>query len=272
MKNVLTIAGSDCSGGAGIQADLKTFSAHGVYGMSVITAITVQNTQGVFGIQDITDDIIEGQIKVIFEDIEVDAVKVGMVSKVPTIKAISKKLREYNPSNIVIDPVMISKSGFDLLSPEAKKALIENLLPIATVVTPNLPEATAITGMEINNIQDMKKAAKIMHSFGCKNVLIKGGHLEDDATDILFDGNEFYLFHGERIDTKNTHGTGCTLSSSIASNLALGHDIISSVRNAKSYISLAIEHSLDIGKGVGPTNHFYSLYKKAGILDEDRSQ
>ncbi|KNF10193.1 hydroxymethylpyrimidine/phosphomethylpyrimidine kinase ThiD [Gottschalkia purinilytica] len=265
MKKVLTIAGSDSSGGAGIQADLKTFSAHGVFGMSVITAITAQNTQGVFGIQDITEDMIEQQIEVIYDDIEVDAVKIGMVSKIPTIKSIAKKLKDYNAKNIVIDPVMISKSGFNLLSPEAKETLISELIPISTMVTPNIPEATAITGDKVSNISDMKKAAKKIYYLGCKSVLVKGGHLDSDATDVLFDGKEFYYFTSSRILTKNTHGTGCTLSSAIASNLALGFDIPTSVKNAKKYITIAIENSLDIGKGVGPTHHFYELYKKAGL-------
>ena len=268
MKKVLTIAGSDSSGGAGIQADLKTFSAHGVFGMSVITAVTAQNTQGVFAVQDISKDIIAKQIEVIFEDIDVDAVKIGMVSQIDTINTIAEELIKYNAKNIVLDPVMISKSGFDLLRPEAKDALIKNLLPIATIITPNIHEARAITGMEIKNINDMERAAKAIFEMGPKNVLVKGGHLEEDATDVLFDGYKINHFKSHRINTKNTHGTGCTLSSAIASNLALGYSIFEAVKKAKEYITVAIEHSLSIGKGVGPTNHFYTLYKKAGVLNE----
>ena len=266
MKRTLTIAGSDTCGGAGIQADLKTFSAHGTYGMSVITAVTVQNTQGVFGCQDIDPDIIAGQIDAIFTDIDhVDAVKVGMVSKIETINAIADKLEQYKPHNVVIDPVMISKSGFDLLKPEAKDALISRLIPLATVLTPNLPEAEVITGMKIDNLSSMKEAGEKIYAMGAKNVFVKGGHLSDDATDILFDGKNIITLPGKRFNTKNTHGTGCTISSAIAANLAKGLSVEEAVKEAKRYITVAIEHSFSIGKGVGPTNHFYELYKKAGI-------
>ena len=268
MKNVLTIAGSDSSGGAGIQADLKTFSAHGVFGMSVITAITAQNTQGVFGVQDVSVDMIEKQIDAIFDDIEVHALKIGMVSQIETIKAIAQKLKQYNPQNIVIDPVMISKSGYDLLVPEAKETLISDLLPLATIATPNIPEAEVISGNNINNLEQMQQAAIKIHKLGVKNVLIKGGHMKDDATDVLYDGKEFKYFKTERINTKNTHGTGCTLSSAIASNLAKGCTVEKAVATAKDYITTAIKHSLSLGKGVGPTNHFYTLYKKAGVISE----
>lgn len=268
MKNVLTIAGSDTCGGAGIQADLKTFSAHGTYGMSVITAVTVQNTQGVFGCQDITPDIIKGQIDAIYTDIDVSAVKVGMVSKIETIHAIADKLVQYQAKNVVVDPVMISKSGFDLMHPDAKETLIKRLLPLAFVVTPNLPEAEVMTGMRIENLEQMEQAARMIYKMGAKNVLIKGGHLEHDATDLLFDGEKVIALKSERIPTKNTHGTGCTLSSAIAANLARGKSVEEAVRISKDYITVAIEHALEIGKGVGPTNHFYELYQKAGIWDE----
>lgn len=268
MKNVLTIAGSDTCGGAGIQADLKTFSAHGTYGMSVITAVTVQNTQGVFGCQDITPDIIKGQIDAIYTDIDVSAVKVGMVSKIETIHAIADKLEQYQAKNVVVDPVMISKSGFDLMHPDAKETLIKRLLPLAFVVTPNLPEAEVMTGMRIENLEQMEQAARMIYKMGAKNVLIKGGHLEHDATDLLFDGEKVIALKSERIPTKNTHGTGCTLSSAIAANLARGKSVEEAVRISKDYITVAIEHALEIGKGVGPTNHFYELYQKAGIWDE----
>lgn len=269
MKNVLTIAGSDSSGGAGIQADLKTFSAHGVFGMSVITAVTAQNTQGVFAVQDIDPDIIAKQIDAIFQDIEVDAVKIGMVSQIPTIEIIAEKLRTYAPKKVVVDPVMVSKSGFHLLNPDAERTLIQELLPLATVVTPNIPEAEVMTKLSIHTIEEMKEAAKAIYQMGAKNVLIKGGHhLEENSTDILYTGEKFIPFTSPRIDTKNTHGTGCTLSSAIASNLGRGLDVEQAIGEAKKYITIAIEHSLAIGKGVGPTNHFYSLYKKAGLLDE----
>lgn len=268
MKNVLTIAGSDSCGGAGIQADLKTFSALGTYGMSVITAVTCQNTRGVFDVQDIRPDIIQKQIDAIFTDISVSAVKIGMVSQIETICAIADKIKEYQPKNVVVDPVMISKSGYDLLAPDAKNALVKELIPLAFVVTPNLPEAEAITGEKIETLAKMEEAARKIYEMGAKNVLIKGGHLKGDATDLLFDGKEILRLETERIATKNTHGTGCTLSSAIAANLAKGMTIEEAVREAKRYITIAIGHSISLGKGVGPTHHFYELYKKAGMLDE----
>lgn len=274
MKKVLTIAGSDSCGGAGIQADLKTFSANCVYGMSVITAITAQNTNGVFAVQDIDEDIIKAQIDAIFTDIAVDGVKIGMVSKVSTINAISEKLKQYKPINVVLDPVMISKSGYYLLKPESKKALINKLIPLADIITPNLLEAEEILKeansdiTEIKTVEDMEKAAKEIYNLGAKNVLIKGGHMKGEAVDVLYDGENISHFHSERIHTKNTHGTGCTLSSAIASNLALGFSVKDAVKNAKEYITTAIIHSLEIGHGVGPTNHFYELYKKAGMINE----
>ena len=262
MKNLLTIAGSDSCGGAGIQADIKTFSAHKVYGMSVITAVTAQSTRGVFAVQDIDPEIIKKQIEAVFDDISVDGIKIGMVSQIETIKVIAKTLKKYSHNNLVVDPVMISKSGFDLLQPEAKAALIQYLLPMATMVTPNLPEAEEISGMEIENLEDMKIAAKIIHSMGPKYVLVKGGHLKGEAVDILFDGRDFTSFSSQRIATKNTHGTGCTLSSAIAANLGKGKDIHQAVATAKAYITTAIEHSFSIGKGPGPVHHFYHLYQQ----------
>ncbi|ACD23593.1 bifunctional hydroxymethylpyrimidine kinase/phosphomethylpyrimidine kinase [Clostridium botulinum] len=261
MFKALTIAGSDSCGGAGIQADLKSFSANGVYGMSVITAITAQNTMGVFGIQDINPEIIESQINVIFDDIIVDAVKIGMVSKIESIKAISEGLKKVkNLPKVVLDPVMISKSGFNLLSPDAKETLIEELFPLATLITPNLPEAEEILGMKISNLDEMKEAAKKLQELGPKYVLVKGGHLEDDATDLLLYGDEFVFLPQRRINTVHTHGTGCTLSSAIAANLAKGLDVKESVINAKEYITGAIENGFSIGNGVGPTHHFYKFY------------
>lgn len=267
MKKVLTIAGSDSSGGAGIQADLKTFSAHGVFGMSVITAVTAQNTQGVFAVQDIDSEVIVKQIQAIFDDIEVDGVKIGMVSKIPTIEVISEQLQRYNPVNIVVDPVMVSTSGYHLLNQDAEEALIKKLLPLATLVTPNIPEAEVMTKRSISTLKDMEEAAQMIYQMGARNVLLKGGHLEDSSTDILFNGEEYTYYSASRIQTKNTHGTGCTLSSAITSNLALGYDIAQAVKEAKEYITTAIQHSLAIGKGVGPTHHFYTLYKKAGLIE-----
>lgn len=266
MKNLLTIAGSDCSGGAGIQADLKTFSAHGTYGMSVITAVTAQNTQGVLAVQDITAGIIAQQLEAIFDDIEVDAVKIGMVSVEETIDVIAAKLQQYQVKNIVVDPVMVSKSGYRLLQPEAQARLVSELLPLATVVTPNIPEAEVITGQTIISFEDMQQAAQTIYAMGPKNVLIKGGHRQSDATDILFDGEDFYYLPSVRIPTTNTHGTGCSLSSAIAANIGQGCEVFDAVRRAKDFITIAIEQAFPLGKGVGPVHHFYALYKKAGLI------
>lgn len=269
MFRALTIAGSDSCGGAGIQADLKSFQANGVYGMSAITAVTVQNTMGVFGIQDINPEIIEGQIDAIFEDIRVDAVKIGMVSKIESIKAISKSLRKLSDiPKVVLDPVMISKSGFNLLSKDAKDTLVNELFPLAELITPNLPEAEEILSSEIKTVEEMKIAAQKLMELGPKAVLVKGGHLEDDATDLLYDGKEYVLLPQERINTVHTHGTGCTLSSAIAANLAKGMTIKDAVIEGKKYITSAIKHGFELGKGVGPTNHFYELYKASGRYEE----
>ena len=265
MRKVLTVAGSDSGGGAGIQADLKTFSALGVFGMSAITAVTAQNTLGVSAVQDISPDIIAKQIDAVFEDMGADAVKIGMVSQTASIEAIAKQLSKHQARNIVLDPVMISKSGFDLLQPEAKEALIKHLLPIATIITPNIHEAQAITGCKIINVEQMEFAAREIYSLGPQTVLVKGGHLEDDAVDVLYDGKGMKHFQAARVDSKNTHGTGCTLSSAIAANLALGDAITEAVEKAKNYITEAIKHSFPIGKGVGPVHHFYRLYQKAGF-------
>ena len=265
MRKVLTIAGSDSGGGAGIQADLKTFAAHGVYGMSVITAVTAQNSLGVTAVQDILPEVIACQIAAIFDDMGADAVKVGMVSQPETIRVIAAGLKKYQASLVVIDPVMISKSGYHLLQPEAEKVLMEELLPLATVVTPNIPEAEAILQKKILTLTDMENAAREIHAMGPRNVLLKGGHRSEDATDVLYDGKVCIRLEAPRILTKNTHGTGCTLSSAIAANLAGGMSAAEAVGAAKSYITVAIEHALSIGKGVGPTHHFYELYKKAGL-------
>ncbi|MCP1103296.1 hydroxymethylpyrimidine/phosphomethylpyrimidine kinase [Aequitasia blattaphilus] len=266
MKKALSIAGSDCSGGAGIQADLKTFSAHGVFGMSVITSVVAENTSRVIDIQDITPDIIEKQIDAVFEDIPPDAVKIGMLSQVDTMLAVAKKIHEWDMTNIVIDPVMYAKNGCPLMAPDSIDTLISRIIPFAYMLTPNIPEAEKIAEIEIHSIEDMKRGAKIIHEMGCTSVLIKGGHSVGDATDVLFDGKDFYSYTSPRIQTKNTHGTGCTYSSAIASNLALGHPVNKAVENGKAYVTTAIRHSLAIGKGHGPTHHFYNLYKN-GLTD-----
>ncbi|MDQ0214389.1 hydroxymethylpyrimidine/phosphomethylpyrimidine kinase [Oikeobacillus pervagus] len=264
MKTALTIAGSDSGGGAGIQADLKTFSAHGVFGMSVITAVTAQNTKEVRGVQNIDVDIIRQQIEAIYDDLPVNAVKIGMLSSVEIIDTVSSSLKERKSQPIVLDPVMISKSGHSLLLPNAVKALIEKLVPLADIITPNVPEAEELTGIKIQTEEDMVTACKKICELGAANVLLKGGHLEGEPHDLFFNGENIHWFKGKRVHTKNTHGTGCTLSSAIAANLAKENDLYTAVKKAKQYISMAITHSLDIGKGHGPTHHFYELYQKAG--------
>ena len=267
MKNLLTIAGSDSSGGAGIQADLKTFAAHGTFGMSVITAVTAQNTCGVTKVQNIDCDVVKAQIEAVFDDIRVDAVKIGMVSQPEIIETIASCLRHYQPKIIVVDPVMISKSGYPLLAPEACATLIKELLPLATLLTPNLPEAEAITGLQVTKKEEMRPVAEKIIALGAKAVLVKGGHLNDTADDLLFDGANEVWFPGRRIATKNTHGTGCTLSSSLAANLAKGLSLREAVQASKDYVTTAIEHGIALGSGCGPTHHFVDLYRKAGLLD-----
>lgn len=263
MKTALTIAGSDSGGGAGIQADLKSFSANGVFGMSVITAVTAQNTVEVRSVQDIDRSIIKDQIEAVFDDIRVDAVKIGMLSSVDTIEVVARGLQKYKPQWIVLDPVMVSKGGHHLLQQLAVSALKEKMIPLATIVTPNIPEAEVITNSSIVSEEDMMNACKSIHSLGAKAVLLKGGHLEGAPNDLFYDGCDFHWFKGKRYNTKNTHGTGCTLSSAIAANLAKGQSLLDAVQNAKQYISVAIQHSLELGHGHGPTNHFYELYEKA---------
>jgi hydroxymethylpyrimidine/phosphomethylpyrimidine kinase len=265
MKNILTIAGSDPSGGAGIQADLKTMCALGVYGMSVITAVTVQNTQAVYDAQEIDGAIVAGQIKAVFEDIRVDAVKVGMVSNAEIIKAIRESLLQFGARNIVVDPVMVSKSGFNLLREEAVEA-VKHLVGIADIATPNIPEAEILAGHQITTNAEIEAAAREIAGLGAKSVLIKGGHrFGTDAEDVLFTAGEFIRLPARRIDTKNTHGTGCTLSSAIASRLGLGDSVVDAVRFAKAYITQAIEDSYQLGKGVGPVGHLAALYRQAGL-------
>ncbi|MDD4238006.1 MAG: bifunctional hydroxymethylpyrimidine kinase/phosphomethylpyrimidine kinase [Desulfotomaculaceae bacterium] len=263
----LTIAGSDSCGGAGIQADLKTFSALGTYGMSVITAVTAQNTTGVVDVREMDVAIVKNQIDCLFDDIEIDAVKIGMVSSTEIINVIAACLKKYKAVNVVVDPVMVSKSGYYLLRPEAKAALLKLLFPIAAVVTPNIPEAELITNSKIENLEQMKEAARIIYELGPAHVVIKGGHLTEDAIDVLYDGSSFKYLKGSRIDTRNTHGTGCTFSSAITAHLARGYAVTEAVKLAKDYINGAIAHSIELGHGFGPTGHFYELYRKAGMLN-----
>ena len=256
-KTALTIAGSDCSGGAGIQADLKTMTMNGVYAMSVLTALTAQNTTGVRSITEVTPDFLKDQMDAVFEDIRPDAVKIGMVASGALIEAIAERLVYYKAENVVVDPVMVSTSGSKLLSDDAIADLKEKLLPLADVVTPNIPEAQVLSGIDIENAEDMINAAKIIsETYGCR-VLCKGGHSINDANDLLYIDGKYTWFEEIRIDNPNTHGTGCTLSSAIASNLAKGYSLEDAVRMAKEYISGALSAMLDLGKGSGPLNHMY---------------
>jgi hydroxymethylpyrimidine/phosphomethylpyrimidine kinase len=269
MRTALTIAGSDSSGGAGIQADLKTFQAHGVFGMTAITAITVQNTRKVYDIQEISPGIVKGQILCLFDDIAIHAVKIGMASDVALIEAIAEALLQVERPPVVLDPVMISKSGYALLKEEARQALVERLFPLADVVTPNIFEAERLVGRGIGSLEEMQTAAREILALGARRVVVKGGHLGGaQATDVLFDGHTFRELTSPRYDTPNTHGTGCTFSSAIAANLALGHPFFEAVGKAKTYISGAIRNALPIGRGHGPTHHFFDLYARAGLVDE----
>lgn len=259
MKTALTIAGSDSSGGAGIQADIKTMTANGVYAMSAVTALTAQNTTGVYGILESTPEFLASQLDCIFTDIFPDAVKTGMVSSTGLIEVIADKLKQYKAQNIVVDPVMVATSGSRLISQEAVDALKELLLPLATVLTPNIPEAEVLSGLTISGPADMEKAAQaIGETYGCA-VLCKGGHDLNDANDLLWRDGTCKWFHGRRIHNPNTHGTGCTLSSAIASNLAKGYDLDTAVERAKAYLSGALAAMLDLGAGQGPMDHLFDL-------------
>lgn len=255
MRTVLTIAGSDCSGGAGIQADLKTITAHKLYGMSVLTALTAQNTTGVYGISEVEPDFVGQQIDCVMNDIPPDAVKIGMVSSATIIAVIAQKLKDYGASNVVVDPVMVSTSGSRLLSDSAVEALVTQLLPLAGMITPNIPEASCLCGFEIRSPEDMIRAAEKISALYKGNILIKGGHRQDTADDLLYRQGEIRWFSGERVPNENTHGTGCTLSSAIACNLALGYSAEESVGRAKDYITLALKAQLNLGRGRGPLNH-----------------
>ena len=259
MKTALSIAGSDSCGGAGIQADIKTMTLNGVYAMSAVTALTAQNTTGVRDIMEASPRFLEQQLDAVFEDIFPDAVKIGMVSSAELIRAIAAKLRQYGARNIVVDPVMVATSGARLIQEEAIDTLTKELLPLAAVVTPNVPEAERLTGMEIHPNEDMETAArKIGDGFGCA-VLLKGGHSVNDANDLLYAQGSCRWFEGKRIDNPNTHGTGCTLSSAIAANLAKGFTLEQAVKRAKDYISGALAAMLDLGAGSGPMNHAFDL-------------
>ncbi|MBE6949187.1 MAG: bifunctional hydroxymethylpyrimidine kinase/phosphomethylpyrimidine kinase [Ruminococcaceae bacterium] len=262
MKTALSIAGSDSCGGAGIQADIKTMTMNGVYAMSAITALTAQNTTGVRAIQESTPEFLKQQIDAVFEDIYPDAVKIGMVSSRELISVTADRLRYYNAGNVVVDPVMVATSGSALMKNDAVQTLIDELLPIATLVTPNIPEAQILSGLTIETKEDMITAARqIGNSYHC-SVLLKGGHSVSDANDLLYADRELIWFKGKRINNPNTHGTGCTLSSAIASNLAKGFTLAESVRKAKDYISGALAAMLDLGKGSGPMNHAFDLQGK----------
>lgn len=262
MKTSMTIAGSDSSGGAGIQADIKTMTANGVYAMSAITALTAQNTTGVTSIMEVTPQFLEEQIVANVTDIFPDSVKTGMVASSSLIKVIADSIKKFNLNNIVVDPVMVATSGAKLIADDAIISLKKELLPLATIITPNIPEAEVLSEIKIHNSSDMEKAAKIIfEKFGC-SVLLKGGHNLNDANDFLLTSTDKVWFSGKRIDNPNTHGTGCTLSSAIASNLAKGFSIKESVQNAKTYISGALSAMLDLGKGSGPLNHAFVFENK----------
>lgn len=259
MKRLLTIAGSDSGGGAGIQADLKTFHAFGCYGMSVLTSITAQNTQGVQGVHDLPAEFVALQLESVVSDLGVDAAKIGMLSNAAIITALSKKIEHLTIPYLVVDPVMRAKSGDALLRDDAQQAFIQEIIPLAEVITPNIPEAEVLSEILIRTKDDMKEAARVIHNKGAKNVLVKGGHLEEDAVDVLFDGVEFSEYSAERIRTQNTHGTGCTFSAAIAANLALRRPLKEAISVAKKFITEAIRTNPGLGKGIGPLNHFVKV-------------
>ena len=259
MKTVLTIAGSDCSGGAGIQADIKTITAHKLYASSAITALTAQNTTGVYDIMEVSPDFLAQQLDCIFTDIFPDAIKIGMVASTDLIEVIADKLAQYRAKNIVLDPVMMSTSGSVLIRTDATDTLIALLFPLSDIITPNLSEAQCLSNMKIETPDQMIPAAKAIVDMCARGVLIKGGHLGGSADDLYFENGHAHWLRGDRVDTQNTHGTGCTLSSAIACNLALGMDKLQSIQNAKAYITGALQDGLSLGKGNGPLNHVFAL-------------
>jgi hydroxymethylpyrimidine/phosphomethylpyrimidine kinase len=254
-KRVLTIAGSDSGGGAGIQADLKTITVLGGFGMSVITALTAQNTMGVTGVHEVPPDFVKEQFDAVASDIGIDAAKTGMMANASIIRVVAAKIREYHIDILVVDPVMVAKGGKSLIRDDAKATLIQELVPLAFLITPNIPEAEELAGMRIDTVADMKRAAAAIQRLGARSVLVKGGHLAGDATDILYDGTSYHEFTARRIETKDTHGTGCTYSAAIATMLAHGKTVSDAVRDAKTYITEAVRHAFRIGAGHGPTNH-----------------
>ncbi|MBM3263405.1 MAG: bifunctional hydroxymethylpyrimidine kinase/phosphomethylpyrimidine kinase [candidate division Zixibacteria bacterium] len=258
----LTIAGSDSGGGAGIQADLKTFAACGVYGMSAITSVTAQNTVGVQGVYDLAPDAVAAQIVSVLSDIGAQAIKTGMLSHAGIIEVVADTLKPYPDIPLVIDPVMVSKSGAALLDPNAVSTLVNRLFPLATVLTPNLHEVRALTGLEVSDIEGMRNAAVALRALGPAFVVVKGGHLAGRAIDILYDGHDFQAFETDRIETTSTHGTGCTFASAIAAELAKGCKVPQAVENAKAYLTGALQQATSIGAGHGPVNHFYTLYRE----------
>ena len=262
IPRALTIAGSDSGGGAGIQADLKTFAALGVYGTSALTAITAQNTLGVTDVLELPTTLIESQIDAIVSDIGADAVKTGMLSSWDIIETVAAKLSEHGlTTTLVVDPVMVAKGGDRLLREDAVEALRSVLVPLASVVTPNVPEAKVLTGLEIGSTEDLKTAARLLvDELGAGGAVVKGGHLDGPATDVLYDGSDFVTFTSERIDTPNTHGTGCTFASAVAAGLAQGMDVSDAVRQAKDYVTVAIRTNFPMGGGHGPLNHFHELW------------
>ena len=267
MPIALTIAGSDSGGGAGIQADLKTFAALGVYGASVITSVTAQNTLEVTGIHDLPAEFITLQLDTVMRDLRIDAFKTGMLSNPAIIRAVSERLQALGIEKLVVDPVMVAKGGAALLHKEAEAELIQRLLPLAYVVTPNLGEAEVLAGLSIHNVEGMEQAARRIHAKGARHVVVKGGHLDGPPVDVLFDGQRFHYFAEERIETKSLHGTGCTFASAIAAELAKGAEVIEAVRRAKAYITTAIRLAKPIGHGFGPTHHFGALYQQAARYD-----
>lgn len=254
---VLSIAGSDCSGGAGLQADLKTFGAHNVFGMSIVLSVVAENTARVISSFDVPTKVIDEQFMAVFEDIPPHATKIGMLGSSEIIECVARNLHLHKPRNLVIDPVMFAKNGFPLMPEHIRTFFKDKILAFADILTPNIPEAQELCGFAIRSIDDMKQATRALHALGAKAILLKGGHREEDCSDVFFDGREFCVLPSERIETKNTHGTGCTLSSAIAANLALGKSPLDSIKAAKQYVFNAILYALNLGKGNGPTNHFY---------------
>ncbi|HEY9577140.1 MAG TPA: bifunctional hydroxymethylpyrimidine kinase/phosphomethylpyrimidine kinase [Pseudobacillus sp.] len=267
VSKALTVAGSDSGGGAGIQADLKTFQELGVFGMSALTAVTAQNTLGVHGVYPMPTAAVEAQIEAIGQDMGTDALKTGMLFSGEIIQAVARKLEEFRWKKVVVDPVMIAKGGASLLQEEAIRAMKEYLMPLAMIITPNIPEAEVLTNMSIQSLDDRKRAAEKLHELGAKNVVIKGGHAdnEEKLIDLLYDGQEFQYFTSSRIPTKNTHGTGCTFAAAITAELAKGQTVKEAVETAVNYVHAAIEMDLQIGKGHGPTNHWAFKRKEAAV-------